>query len=425
MVDEAVIDYDFQGALATIEAGQESRKPLYPKDNAISLFLDMGMLRHHDSNYAGSSQDLQEAERLISEAFTKSISGDLLSYIANDNTKEYAGEDFEDIYLNVFNALNYFSAGDLEGAMVEIRRLTLESGKLSQLNMKYENARQGFANGLMETLGAVGLSLNDALPEGTNVANFKDSALARYLAVLFYMGNGDADSARIEFERLQAAFASNEKIYYHPIPSAVADVQNIPPGQARLNVIGFSGLSPVKQEQKFYAPVPFFNNPELQMMELRLPVMVTRDNIIDRITVTVDGQGSFDLELIEDMEAVAKETYNARFADTFFKTFVRVLGKYISADIAATAAGQTQLGELARVASVYALREGLDATEKADIRMSRFFPAKAYVGSINLDPGTYDITVSYYAGGRVLTQDTYNVTVEARGLNLLQVANLR
>jgi hypothetical protein len=38
----------------------------------------------------------------------------------------------------------------------------------------------------------------------------------------------------------------------------------------------------------------------------------------------------------------------------------------------------------------------VDATENADLRISRFFPAKALVGEIEVTPGLHTISVEYY-----------------------------
>jgi hypothetical protein len=255
-IDEAVSRNNFEGGIASIRKGQEAKKPLYPEKNVVSLYLDKGLLEHYAGNYQNSSEDLQEAERFIEEAFTKSVTAGVSSFIANDNTKEYPGEDFEDIYLNVFNAFNYYNRGDLEGALVEIRKLSQSSGKLDMLSRKYEAARKSAGGWVMEQLKKLGFAINLQLPQG-NPVNFSNSALARYLAALFYLGEGDTDSARIEFEQLAEAFG-NTKIYPYKVPQAVRDAQNVPGGKARLNIIGFSGLSPIKEEKHYSSIFPFF-----------------------------------------------------------------------------------------------------------------------------------------------------------------------
>ena len=423
-IDLAVGKDEFNTAVEVLRKGQDGARPIYPEKNAVSLFLDKGLLEHYAGNYAVSSQDLQEAERLIQEAFTKSITADLASYIANDNTKGYPGEDFEDIYINVFNALNYYNRGNIDGALVEIRKLTTSSGKLDMLSRKYENARRsGGGSGAAETLRGFGISANDAMPRGKPV-EFSNSALARYLSALFYLSDGNIDGARIEFEQLRAAFAANKKVYYHPIPKSIADVQTVPSGKARLNIIGFTGLSPVKEEGYFYMSFPL-SVPILCQPVFKLPRFVKRPSAINRVEVVVEGRERFNLELLEDMGAVIEETYNARFSQIFYKTFVRLLTKYAAVAVAANAAWE-QGGDLAGLATAIAGKAAADATEGADIRMSRYLPDKAYIGGINLDPGTYNITVHYYSGSRVVAKDERRgVTVRANAPNLLETISLK
>jgi len=454
-VDSAAMRHDFDAALEAIDAGMEDEKsPLYADNNLISLFLDTGMLRHFGGHFRPSSQDLLEAERLISEAFTKSVSADFMVWLSNDNAREYAGEDFEDIYLSVFNALNFYNEGNFEGAMVEIRKLTMDpAGKLPQLAMKYENARRSFASGFEGIMRSMQISPEDAMPPGADLAGrvqdlgtFSDSALARYLSVIFYLANGNQDSARIEYARLQEAFASNGEIYNHPIPAAASGMLEIPAGKGRLNVLSFTGLSPFKEEHVFIGNFGFlalhaalnplvpngFESRELHRPRFRLPIMVESNNVIDRVEVTVEGQGTFAMEPIEDIGRVVHATFNNRFVDMYFRTYIRVLMRYVAADIAAAQAGSLAAnntnalaGIAARKLAVTAAIAASDALEGADIRMGRFLPNMARVGAIDLDPGTYDVTVNYYAGRRLLESEKRSVQVTPGGSNLIQAVKLR
>jgi hypothetical protein len=423
-IDDAVSQNDFEAGINTIKKGQETQKRLYPEKNTISLYLDKGLLEHYAGNYVNSSNDLQEAERFIQEAFTKSITAGIASYVANDNTKEYAGEDFEDIYLNVFNALNYYNRGNTEGALVEIRKLSISSGKLDMLSRKYEDVGKSAGDWLMERLGVLQFVLSPHFfMENPDLfmqkpMNFSNSALARYLGALFYLGDRNTDSARIEFDQLRQAFA-NTNIYKNSIPNAVADAQNVPLGKARLNIFGFSGLSPVKKEETFISHFPFFSHRLLQYPVLKLPVLVDRPSAVSRIEVVVD-KNKFNLELLEDMGAVIKETYNAKFSKLFFKTYIRVLLKYAGAEIGANQIAQ-KAGDFAAAASILAAKIAADASEGADIRMSRYMPDKVYIGGINLDPGTYTVTVNYYSGIRIIASYEYgDVNIRINSLNLIE-----
>jgi hypothetical protein len=324
----------------------------------------------------------------------------------------------------VFNALNYYRAGDIEGALVEIRRLTESSGKLNMLGRKYEGTGPNTEEHMQSQLRKNSLSAKPQIPKGKPV-NFSNSALARYLSALFYLGEGKTDDARIEFAQLRAAFAASPNVYYHSFPQSANDIQTVPSEKARLNIISFTGLSPVKEEGTYQAFFPFFRNPPLWVSEFKLPKFVQRPSRIDRIEVTVEGEGKFNLELLEDMGAVVEETYNARFNNLLLKTYIRTMLKYVAVDIAAIKVGE-QGGDLAAFLSAIAGKKAADATESADIRMSRYFPDKAYIGGINLDPGTYTLTVRYYSKGSVIAREEYrDVRVRANALNLVETINLK
>jgi hypothetical protein len=423
-IDNAVSRDNFTHAVDVVVRGQRRANAIYSERNAIMLFLDKGLLEHYAKNYAASGEDLQNAERLIEEAYTKSVSEDFLSYIINDNTKAYPGEDFENIYLNVFNALNYYNRGNIEGALVEIRKLSNTSGKLDMLARRYEY-----------TDPRTGESLNTRVRRETGVSempqivsvNFSNSALARYLGALFYQGEGNTDAARIEFEQLQNAFSTNRKIYYYRMPGAAEDARDIPQGLARLNIISFTGLSPIKEEQMVLHYLPF-NHPILRVASFRLPVLVKRPSRITRIEAVVAGEGSFQLELLEDMGKVIEETFAARYSSILLKTYIRTIIKYAVADIAAAVATESsnEYGELRGLMTAVAARLAMDASESADIRMSRYLPDKAYIGGINLENGVYSVIINYYSGNTVISSVEYtDVTVESGRLNLLESVNLR
>ena len=420
-MDYAVNEANFEEALLALERGQEEGgSSAYAASNAISLHLDRGMLGHYAKNYASSSNDLQNAELLIEDAYTKSVTERFFSYIINDNTKQYPGEDFEDIYLNVFNALNYYHRGDMEGALVEIRKLSISSGKLDMLARKYEYVDPDS-----------GASIGDIVKKETGVeelpptlsVNFSNSALARYLGALFYLGGGNTDSARIEFDQIERAFNTNRSIYSHPVPDAVEEARNVPRGKARLNIISFAGLSPVKTQKVEIFPLPF-HHPILRVGFFKVPVLTGRASNITRIEVVVDGKDKFNMELLEDMGKVVEETYKARYSNIVLKTYIRTILKYAVADISASVTNNKN--PAVGFAVALAARTAMDLSEKADIRMSRYIPDKAYIGGVNLDPGIYSVIINYYNEKTLVDSEEYNnVIVRQNGLNLLESVNLK
>jgi hypothetical protein len=407
-IDGAVGDASFENAVAMIEKGQEGKKPIYPEKNQILLYLDKGILEHYAGKYDASSADLEEGERLIEEAFTKSVSQEITSYIANDNTKEYPGEDYEDIYINVFNALNYYHRGDTEGAMVEIRKVNI---KLQALADKYAAGGSLIKDFVKKQVE------NVVLPDDEPIV-LTDSALARYIAGLLYRGDNSLDDARIDFEEIQRIYTAAPGIYSGSVPASIGEELNIPSGKARLNVVAFTGLAPVKQQDVLSVPIPLPSNLANQA-KLALPQMVTRPSRIDGVTVKLQSGESFPLELIENMETVAIETFKAKYGLIFLKTLTRVAVKAIAGEVAAQAAEKAAGGYGSLVS--FGSKLVADASESADIRLSRYIPGKAYVGGITLDPGSYDVTFTFSNGDTVVE----TIDVKAGKTNLVEAVNLK
>jgi len=420
-IDHAIDKDNFSEAVDVIVKKQKSNNVMYSQKNAIMLFLDKGMLEHYAGNYAASSADLQNAERLIGEAYTKSISEGFFSYIVNDNVKEYPGEDFENIYINVFNALNYYNRNNIEGALVEIRKLSNTNGKLDMLSRKYNYKDPKTGSSLSDMVSnETGIS---ELPSAKPV-NFSNSALARYLGALFYQADGNIDAARIEFDQVYKAYSTQRNIYSGNVPKAVGDARDIPEGKARLNIISFTGLSPIKEEETVIQYLPF-QHPVLQIATFKLPALVKRPSQINRIEVEINGAKRFELELLENMGDVIQETFNAHYSNMLIKTYIRTLIKYVVADVAAMAT-ESQNDSLTGLMVAVAARLAADASERADTRMSRYLPNKAYIGGINLDPGTYSVIIKYCNGNKAIYSEEFpKVTVKNGRLNLLQSVKLK
>jgi len=423
-LEGSVADEGFQAGIDNITQNQRGGRRIYEENNAVSLYLDKGLLEYYAGDYRASTASLSNAERLIEEAFTKSITETAASFILNDNTKEYAGEDFEDIYLSVFNALNYYNLGNTEGALVEVRKLTLPSGKLDMIERKYQALNE-------KAISAGELPADATIPQVENVI-FTNSALARYLSVLFYLSEKNQDAARIEMEQLRAAYASQPTIYKTPLPSSVDNFTRTDNSTPRLDIICFAGMSPIKREKIDIVYFPFLSSEVLRNVNFKLPELVNRPDRIDRIEIVVNDQ-TFNLELLEDMGAVIRDTFKASYNSIVTKTYMRTLVKYLALDVANYAMRnddnnektETMWETIRRNTVLTGGKALFDATEKADVRMARFLPNKAYVGSCFIAPGTYDITVNYYSNG-VLTHSEVkeNYTISQNNVNLLQLVNL-
>jgi hypothetical protein len=395
------------------EALEKNRRKLYGSGDGVLYYLDKGMLTHYAGAYGESSGLLESGERAIEAAYTKSILQEMGAYLLNDTTRDYAGEDYEDIYTNCFNALNYYHRGDLEEALVEIRRM---NNKIRNLADKY-----GVITSELQKK-----ALDESLPPPPNPqapSSFSDSALARYLGLLFYRGAGYADDARIDGDYLRLAFANSPDLYPQPLPASLEGELDIPSGMARLNLLGFAGLSPVKRANTLRLPIG-----EGRYIKISLPELVYRPSAVERIEVALDGGPRFALDLLENIQAVAAETYKAREGLIYLRTVIRASVKGVGSAVFGSMSEESE-GEGAAIYGLLSLGAQIfaEASEKADLRISRYFPARAFVGGINLSPGRYSFDVVYYGpSGRIIASFRFeDVPVLENRLNLTEVVCLK
>ena len=187
-------------------------------------------------------------------------------------------------------------------------------------------------------------------------------------------------------------------------------------------MIAFTGLSPVKEAQNILIPLPFdFPN---NFARLEFPKMVNRPNIVQRAEAVLDTGERFPLELVEDMGAVARETFKSKLGLIILKTTVRVIVKNTTSAVAAAAVSKNSNEGLGLLAGVIG-KVFTEASEQADIRISRYFPSQALVGGINLEPGRYVVTVNFYGSGGIVSSERREIVVRERALNLEEFICLR
>nr|MDA3947643.1 hypothetical protein [Spirochaeta sp.] len=337
-IDEAVQAGNFETAVQALE---NESSDLYGNRDGVLYYLDSGVLYFYNRDYQKSIQQFNEAELLIEEYFTKSVSQAAASLLLNDNQIEYPGEDFEDIYLNVFKAVAFMEQGEHEAAFVEVRRI---NNKLNLLEDKY----QGLAARYNEADDA-------AVEMEPRESRFYNSALARYLSLIMYRADGDYDGARIDWEQLETAFREQTNIYDYPNPFGRDIIE--PSDQARLSVMAFAGEAPLKRAETLYvstgagqvtivyagegdggniipAGYASFAFPGVESgyrFKFQLPRMELRGSDVRSIRVIVDGEPIGELGMLENMEQVALDTFEIKEPIIFLKTVTRTIVKGILA----------------------------------------------------------------------------------------------
>ncbi len=381
-IDYNVANGEYNTALE-VHTGTLSK--LYDKDNdQILLYLDSGMLNRYAANYKDSNEKLETAEDLIFQAYGTSVSDTLASAIVNDNLAEYTGEFYEDIYINAFKALNYIALKDNESAMVEVRRVNT---KLSDSRQKYEALLLEANN---ELQGVEITEDGKDISKSKNDLEFTDSAFARYLSMLLYRDDNKLDSAKLDEKFLYQAFSVQKSLYNFPVPSHIKEDLNYPTDKARLNLVSFAGFAPTKRER----PVRIMAGG--LYIKFALPAFIPRPSQINSIEVKVTSPGD-SAELYPIVKLEQLESIGNIMIDTFKQTQTRIYAKSI---IRATAKAGITHGIVSLAGGdslVSAAAQALiaEATEHADVRVSRYFPGNIYTSGITVDEGVYDIHFIY------------------------------
>lgn len=103
----------------------EKLKPLAEKDSDDQLvyLFDLGMAYQLAGDYKESNRILLKADKLSEVQDYHSISRIAGSLLSAAELVQYKGESYEKILVNAMMAVNYLSLGELDDAMVEVRRL--------------------------------------------------------------------------------------------------------------------------------------------------------------------------------------------------------------------------------------------------------------------------------------------------------------
>lgn len=386
---------------ATTELDRFDRKEIYKKKDQVLLDLERGMVNHFSGNYSESNQYFSEAELGIEDNFTRSISRGIQSMLVSDNSLVYGGEDYEDVYINVFKSLNFIHQKDFESALVEARRITF---KLEGIEARNRGLADMFAK-------SDSISEADWKPGDRVVEN---SALGHYLSAVLYAKSGREDNARIETERTFRAINDQQKAFNFssPPPGEIEKVQN--GNDYNLLITGFSGRSPTKVQND----VRLFLGENNTFVKLSLPSLELYNSTVDHIEVVAGDSLIIPTFVIEEMDKVAADVYKVKEPLIYARSLTRSIIKATGSTLITKEANKQSegLGFVTWLAGVI----GQEISEKADLRGWQTLPGKAHVNVAKLPPGVHDLKINYYSQQNRLLYTEYQ-TVEIGSSNTLSL----
>lgn len=394
----------------------------YSEKDRVLMHLDKGIIYHYNGQYLKSNVELEEAERAIEELFTKSISKGAASMLLNDNALDYDGEVYEDLYINIFKALNYLHLNKFDDAYVEVKRIT---NKLSELDVKYE-----------EYVAELNESDDSKINIKAEDLDYYNNVLVNYISYLIFRAEGEGDNSRISLKQLKDAWTTYSDVYEGELPASVTETTTN--SGSYLNVIAFAGTGPVKEPvgarittfndfvlvsdpTNFYVDaIPFPGIKYGWNFKFEFPQLVEPGTSVYDIEIYIDSSYAGKLELLENMSNVARKTFETEKSIIFFKTITRAILKGIGSSALGREVKKEAKGALGDILAGV-INAAVDATEHADLRGWRTMPGYAFVGEVPIDKGEYDIEIRFVADDGTVLKSTYYNSYEVSGkINLIE-----
>lgn len=409
----------YDNVLSLIE---ENKLKEYGEKNALLYWMDKGIVLHYAGKFEDSIIAFERAEKLADELYTKSISEEASTFLISDNVKSYAGEDFERIFINVFQALNYMFLYKYEDALVEARKV---DHKLKTLQVNYG---------------------------GKNV--YKEDAFMRYLTGLLYESQGELNDAFVSYRKSIKEFVENKKIYTFDIPqdllyrslklakklgmkeefNEILSKFNLSYEKLNLNydnnigelvILHYNGFAPYKIDHyieitfgegwTYVGSIQVSGDAARDVQKARqvarsiasneqflvaFPKFVPTPCRIKYALVEVYDDKkvkvcSTKTTIVEDIETIAIKNLEDRIAWIKTKAIARAAIKY-ALSRAITQKLTEKSDELSKWLVKKALQTASTVTEQADKRSWRILPKEINFATLELKPGKYSIELSFY-----------------------------
>lgn len=405
-VENALVSGDVASARAALAQGEKE----YGKSARLLYLFDQTSLAHYAGDWNASNQSLEQADALIDQLYTKSLSAEAKSFLINDMSLPYTGENFERVMLHVLGMLNYAALGDKDNALVEARRA---DERLKQYS---------------EAVGA-------------DKVGYREDALARYVSAVLYEGGSKQDlwDAYLDYKKADEAFDLYAKLYATPKPARLkADLQRFADGlgekedlekwqkrdgvqayvplaqtrrdQAEVVALLYDGLAPVKTSKSLHLPVNLEDG-TAQYFSLALPDFVVRGLPVPDAMLLAPGQGSAPFQLFQDINSIAVRDLQDRSALILVKATARALVKFQAARAVQRKAREA--GGAAEVLAFLGTNIYNLVSEQADIRSWRTLPGRIWIARLALPPGVQDVQIHLRRAGQDETLDLGTVKLRA------------
>lgn len=234
------------GNYSQADAALESNRLLKARRNQLLYLLEKGKMTHLLKQYDSSNNYFNQADLFMEDVRT-SAADVALGTLLNPMMQTYKGEDFEKFMVHYYKALNYLYLGKRDEAIVEARRITLQSYE-QQDKSKRENrySDDAFSLILQGIIYEQGNDMNNAFIAYRNAADIFLKNNNQYYGITMphqlkkdLLRTAELNGFTDEVQRYENLLNTR----FRPMP---------PPEGGELVLFWENGLAPVKQQQDFF-----------------------------------------------------------------------------------------------------------------------------------------------------------------------------
>ena len=374
-VTNSFLGLDYSQALKNLE--ESSLKD----DHASQLLynLEKSSILDKMGDYLESRNYLFKADRLVDQYFTESVSKTLLSFLINDSTQNYSGEDYEKILIHTMLALSFLSEKKYSSALVEAKKINT---RLIEITQDYDQEYNGYS----------------------------EDAFARFLAGMIYQVNGDYDDALIDFNKALEIYESSgySEFYNGSVPkSLVTSLYSLALKRKRMKIVetlkDHYGVWLKDRPREFLFPdssiiyvihelgkiaqkrsADFFIHTSNGLLRFSFPILDKQKHYVYGRTGVQINNHFVDADNVADMNAIAYQSLEDRRGRLILKGTARIFVKHqIVQEIRETYG--PLVGFAANILAVL--------TESADTRAWTLIPEAFYVSKLVLAPGTHKLEI--------------------------------
>lgn len=414
--------------------------------NKLLFLMEKGKSSHLLGDYENSNRYFNEADQLL-ENRLGGVMDAAVGTLVNPMNQVYKGEDFEKFMIHYYKALNYLYLNNTEEAVVEARRITLQSQEQGDKFNNKENrySKDAFSLMMQGLIYESDRDINNAFIAYRNAADV-------YLNAADHTYYGTKIPAALKKDVLRTAALNGftaELQRYEKLFNMKYMPEQAPAG-GELVFFWENGLAPVKQQKEFFFSlikndygdmvftdgnnvIPFFNfnnsnvnQAAVHSLRVTYPMYVTRKPHFTSATLLIDSLAT-PFEKAGDIETLAFRTLDERFVKEMGKTLSRLAVKksaeYLVTE-SAKGTGKNGKDDALLTGLGYGMQLYNLLSEKSDTRNWQTLPNEIRFARIPLQKGENTIQLQLKTSSG--EEETKTITVMGNGrLNFYNHASLR